>query len=170
MNNKIFAFRSVAVSLSMSLFLGCTKPDLTISELSVVHCSGGDIRYSYTVLNRDYTGNMFVGPGPVEEKFGVQAWLSSTTTLNQYDAAEQAAGGLILVPERDFGADRILSPGETVSQSFTSSVSHDMNVTPNLIMKVDGRNIFDPESTRAGVIDEYNENNNERWIPIGSCN
>ena len=171
MNITTLAFRAATVLAVLGVSFGCARPDLTITDLQVVECSGDEIRYSFSILNRDYSGNQFVRPSAVSANINFQAWLSSTTSLNEFDAGDQPAGGGSLRANRDYGSDDTLSPGETASGTFSGGGTDiNLNTTPNLILKVDPRNLFDPDSTKDGVISEYSEANNERWIRVASCN
>jgi hypothetical protein len=165
-----YVLGSSALCAIIAVFLGCAKPDLTITELSVTSCDSSQVHYSFEVLNRDFTGNLFTSPAGLGRDVGVQAYVSSTTTLDQYDSAEHRAGGMTIFTTY-YGPDQILSPGEAVSLSFQGgSMSIDPVQTPYLVLKVDPKNIFDPESTKKGKINEYDEANNERYVLLENCN
>ena len=175
MSHVSHVLRAFGIAVVIATLLGCTKTDLTVTELSVTSCSSSEIDYSFTILNRDFTGNLFMSPAALGKDVGFQAWVSSTQKLNENDAADQPAGGGTLFASRDYGPDELLTPGETVSDSFSSGgegsdFSLDPVETPYLILKVDPRNLFDPQSTKDGFINEYSEGNNERFVLIGTCN
>lgn len=174
MNFVRHALKSFAVVVVIATLSGCTKTDLTVTELSVTSCTSTSIAYTFTILNRDFTGTLFMGPAALGKDVGFQAWVSSTQTLNENDAADRPAGGGTLLASLHYGSDELLTPGESVTESFASgspsSPAFDPAVTPYLILKVDPRNLFDPESTKDGAINEYSEGNNERFVLIGTCN
>jgi len=175
MNRISQALRALALVVAVAFQPGCSKTDLTVTELSVTSCSSSEIRYSYTILNRDFTGNLFMSPAALGKDVVVAAWISSTQALNEYDGAEQPAGGMTLFANREYGPDELLTPGETVSRSFSvggsgSDFNLDPAVTPYLILKVDPRSYFVAGSTKDGDINEYSEGNNERFVLVGTCN
>jgi hypothetical protein len=141
-----------AAVLVTFVLMGCTKPDLRITDLSVDSYTvgqNGSISYSFTVENRDWGGNILVKPGSTALPVGVQAWTSKNGTLDNNSYARLAGGTSV-----GQTTNMRLEPGQSVSDSFSSSADINLSERPFFVLMVDHQDLRK----------EYNENNNIQSI------
>ena len=142
-------FLAGAAIAIVGILVGCTKPDLRIIEASAVATAPDAANFAFTVENRDYTGNILLGPGKVSGPVDVHAWSS-------------ADGVTKLRPVSVYFiflfAGQELQPGQTKSGSGNTTVGGGIDLTaePYLILVVDDRD----------EKNEYNESNNSLAVQI----
>ena len=118
------------------------QPDLIISNLEVIDpiSPNYDISYRYQITNiGDETANA--------DDVSIQAYISSDPIFSPQ--ADIPAGGRVL----DVSG---IQPGQTITQSFGSTVNFDVKSTPYLTMQVDWQD----------GLDEADESNNFAWTHI----
>ena len=127
-------------------------PDLVVTSLQVDSWTSEQIFYTYTISNIGEEPVNLDGPtDELSDNVRVQAYLSSDTV---YDSNDIFAGGRVIsTPTKPLGE---LSSRESVTQSFSCTVTVDPLITPYLILKVDS----------VEIVEELDEDNNTLFTEI----
>ena len=129
------------------------EPDLVVRNLSIREVTTDAVFYDFTITNvGDAPANMDGATDAAHDNLDIQTFVSADKHFN--NAGDIAAGGRIISgsPMGD------LMPGQSVSQSWKTSVDFDASTHPYLTMKVDW----------GQSVDESNERNNTAAAKIVS--